>query len=48
MFLVDSVDEFYQQNAGKVHFLIEPHDIPQDPHAYVAETSRHAAASWKR
>lgn len=28
MFLVDSVDEFYQQNAGKVHFLIEPHDIP--------------------
>jgi catechol 2,3-dioxygenase-like lactoylglutathione lyase family enzyme len=28
MFLVDSVDEFHRQNAGKVHFLIEPHDIP--------------------
>jgi predicted enzyme related to lactoylglutathione lyase len=28
MFLVDSVDEFYQQNAGKLHFVKEPSDIP--------------------
>jgi len=39
IFLVDSVDEFYEEKKEKVHFIREPFDIPPGRYAIFTDNS---------
>src|SRR5262249_13128585 len=38
-FTVESVDAFYQEHKGKIHFLFEPRDIPPGRYSAFADPS---------